>query len=123
MSIISGSRGDFELKSVIEEMYYCREDEIIHIPEKNKSYITIDELNKLPEDIRIYVIEELKNRGIVDNIKREDDVIDETLYKRFYSTGFKDGVMTIIESLMWVIIINIRKRVEKSRIMRWNVGK
>ncbi|HBC84713.1 MAG TPA: hypothetical protein DCZ30_04705 [Clostridiales bacterium] len=100
MSIISGNRGDFELKSVIEEMYYCREDEIIHISEKNKKYITIDELNKLPEDIRIYVIEKLKNRGIVDNIKREGDVIDENLYKRFYSTWFKDGVMTIIESLM-----------------------
>ena len=64
------NRSELEIKSVIEEMFYCREDEIINLSDDSKA-ISADTNNTKNEEIN----------------------------KQFYTTGFKDGITTILESL------------------------
>lgn len=81
MSIINETRGDFEIKSVIEEMYCTRADEIINMHEN----ITLKELSKFPQDIKIELMEKLSE--IEQETSNSNKKINEDeLYKRFYST-------------------------------------
>lgn len=101
MSIIKEVRGKFELKSVIDEMYYCREDEIIRLQQESDNSIGLNELEKLPQDIAIEILDRLgkQDSGDLEEMEKEDTK-NNLLYKQFYSSGFKDGVMVMLESLM-----------------------
>ena len=95
LSIADQIRGEFEIKSVIEEMYYCRVDELTMQKSAEKE-ISLKELEKLPKDIAKDILE--------NNAKSQEESLDvddetENLNKRFYTTGFKDGVNMILESL------------------------
>lgn len=95
MSIEDQIRGEFEIKSVIEEMYYCRVDELT-LQKSTEKEISLKELEKLPKDIAKDILE--------NNAKAQEESLDvddetENLNKRFYTTGFKDGVNMILESL------------------------
>lgn len=104
MSIIEDKRGQFEIKSVIEEMYHCREDEIINLPRESEKSIDVEELMKLPSDIREDIINRAHNQWEKISDMGENEGMSEShseiLNKRFYTTGFKDGVIMILESLM-----------------------
>lgn len=95
MSITNQIRGEFEIKSVIEEMYYCRVDELT-MQKSAEREISLKELEKLPKDIAKDILE--------NNAKAQEETLDvddetENLNKRFYTTGFKDGVNMVLESL------------------------
>ncbi len=93
--LVKENKGKYELKNIIKQMYLFRKDEITDMIERDNT-ISLDELGKLPEDIRNEIIQKLKERKL---LERENHINDYSLYEQFYITGFKDGISTLLESL------------------------
>lgn len=94
--LMKDNKRKYELRDVIKQMYLFRKDEITDIAE-GESTISLDELGKLPEDMRNDIIQKLKERKL---LERENHANDNSLHEQFYITGFKDGISTLLESLM-----------------------
>lgn len=77
-------------------MYLFRKDEITNIVE-GANTLSLEALEKLPEDIRNDIIKKLHDRKL---LERENHVNNNSLQEQFYSTGFKDGISIMLEILM-----------------------
>ena len=77
-------------------MYLFRKDEITNIVE-GANTLSLEALEKLPEDIRNEIIKKLNDRKL---LERENHVNNNSLHEQFYSTGFKDDISIMLEILM-----------------------
>ncbi len=70
--LVKENKGKYELRNVIKQMYLFRKDEITDMIERDNT-ISLDELGKLPEDIRNEIIQKLKERKL---LERENHIND-----------------------------------------------